>query len=167
MAPWYRNMWELASNMSVFYELFYCILISAFCWLKYEMQKKKLQIKQITLKTRGWWIPTWICITIQINMYNWESIFSRCLRDFRISGSATRHAKLNWWVRNLLQRSCGMGTIGCTSASHITVYNRCNIFKKFISYIFLTLQRLHADLNICNPSISCNFATVTGVMYEL
>jgi hypothetical protein len=43
---------------SVFCDLLYCILIGAFCWLKYEMQKKKLQIKQIILKMGGWRIPT-------------------------------------------------------------------------------------------------------------
>ena len=151
--------------MSMFYDVFYCILISAFCWLKYKMQKKKSQIKQIILKMCGWWIPAWIYITIWIKMYNWESIFSLFtqLQDMRFSYTSckiklvsTQFAPEVLWDGQHRLHQC---------LPHYTV-NQFYIFKKIISYIFLTLQWEHVDLNICSPSLSCNIATVTDVMYE-
>jgi hypothetical protein len=36
MAPWCRNMWVLAPDMKLFLSLFYCILVSTFCWFFFK-----------------------------------------------------------------------------------------------------------------------------------
>jgi hypothetical protein len=39
MAPWCRNMWMLAPDMKSFFNLFYCSLISTFCFFSVEYKK--------------------------------------------------------------------------------------------------------------------------------